>query len=86
MQPMMYNDLKELLDQIQYLESKKQKLEELVNAKKFTNIQIHFFSDKVYHTIYQSDSPFNMEHELRILIEGMIDQLELDIQNLKLQF
>lgn len=82
----MYNDLKELLDEIQYLELKKQKLQCIVDGKKFSNIQIHFFSDKVYHTLYQQDSPFNMENELRILIEGMIEQIDLDIQNLKLQF
>jgi hypothetical protein len=58
----------------------------MLNSKRFSNIQIHFFADKEYHTIYQQDSPFNMESELRILIEGMIDQLDFDIQNLKLQF
>lgn len=82
----MYNDLKELFDEIHFLEEKQKKLQRMLNAKRFSNIQIHFFADKDYHTIYQQDSPFNMESELRILIEGMIDQLDFDIQNLKLQF
>ena len=82
----MYNDLKELFDEIHFLQEKQNKLQRILNCKRFTNIQIHFFADKDYHTIYQQDSPFNMESELRILLEGMIDQLDFDIQNLKLQF
>ena len=82
----MYNDLKELFDEIHFLEEKQRKIQRILNCKRFTNIQIHFFADKEYHTIYQQDSPFNMESELRVLLEGMIDQIDLDIQNLKLQF
>lgn len=82
----MYNDLKELFDEINFLQERQKKLQRMLNCKRFTNIQIHFFADKDYHTIYQQDSPFNMESELRILLEGMIDQIDFDIQNLKLQF
>ena len=85
MQPM-YNNLKELFDETHFLQEKQKKLQRIVNSKRFSNIQIHFFADKEYHTIYQQDSPFNMESELRILLEGMIDQIDFDIQNLKLQF
>lgn len=85
MQPM-YNNLKELFDEIHFLQEKQKKLQRIVNSKRFSNIQIHFFADKEYYTIYQQDSPFNMESELRILLEGMIDQIDFDIQNLKLQF
>lgn len=85
MQPI-FNNLKELFDEINFLQEKQKKLQRIVNSKRFTNIQIHFFADKEYHTIYQQDSPFNMESELRILLEGMIDQIDFDIQNLKLQF
>lgn len=85
MQPM-YNDLKQLFNEIHFLQEKQKKLQIMLNCKRFTNIQIHFFADKDYHTIYQQDSPFNMESELKVLIEGMIEQLDLDIQNLKLQF
>lgn len=85
MQPM-YNNLKELFDEIHYLQERQKKLQRMLNCKKFSNIQIHFFADKDYFTIYQTDSPFNMESELRILLEGMIDQIDFDIQNLKLQF
>jgi len=86
MKKQMFNDLKELFDEIKFLEDKINKLEKISQSKKFTNIQIHFFADKNYHTIYQLDSPFNMESELRILIEGMIDQMQNDLDNLKLQF
>lgn len=85
MQPI-FNNLKESFDEINFLQEKQKKLQRIVNSKRFTNIQIHFFADKEYHTIYQQDSPFNMESELRILLEGMIDQIDFDIQNLKLQF
>ena len=81
-----YNDLKELFDEIKYLQDKQNKIQKMLNSKRFSNIQIHFFADKDYHTIYQQDSPFNMESELRILLEGMIEQIDFDIQNLKLQF
>lgn len=82
----MYNDLKELFDEIKYLQDKQDKIQKMLNSKRFSNIQIHFFADKDYHTIYQQDSPFNMESELRILLEGMVEQIDFDIQNLKLQF
>lgn len=82
----MYNDLKELFDEIKYLQDKQDKIQKMLNSRRFSNIQIHFFADKDYHTIYQQDSPFNMESELRILLEGMIEQIDFDIQNLKLQF
>lgn len=80
------NDLKELFDEIKFLEEKIDKLEKISQSGRFSNIQIHFFADKKFYTIYQQDSPFNMENELRILLEGMIDQMRLDIDNLKLQF
>lgn len=80
------NDLKELFDEIKFLDEKIEKLEKISQSKRFTNIQIHFFADGKFYTIYQKDSPFNMESELRILLEGMIDQMRLDIDNLKLQF
>jgi len=82
----MFNDLKELFDEIKFLEDKISKLEKISQSNKFSNIQIHFFADKNYYTIYQQDSPFNMENELRILIEGMIEQMNNDLDNLKLQF
>jgi len=82
----MFNNLKELFDEIKFLEDKISKLEKISQSNKFSNIQIHFFADKNYYTIYQQDSPFNMENELRILIEGMIEQMNNDLDNLKLQF
>ena len=82
----LHNDLKELFDEIRFIQDRIDKLEKISHCKKFTNIQIHFFADGQFYTIYQQDSPFNMESELRILLEGMIDQMQLDIDNLKLQF
>jgi len=38
-----YNDLKELFDQIEYLENKIDRLRKLKESKEFKNIQIHFF-------------------------------------------
>lgn len=86
MKKQMFNNLKELFDEIKFLEDKISKLEKISQSNKFSNIQIHFFADKNYYTIYQQDSPFNMENELRILIEGMIEQMNNDLDNLKLQF
>ncbi len=57
----------------------------ILDAKKIKNIQIHFFADNKHITIYQTDSPYNLEFELRNLLESMIDQLNNDIDNLRLE-
>jgi chaperone required for assembly of F1-ATPase len=56
----------------------------ILDSKKILNIQIHFFADNKHITIYQADSPYNLEHELRNLIEAMIDQLNNDFDTLKI--
>jgi chaperone required for assembly of F1-ATPase len=56
----------------------------ILDSKKILNIQIHFFADNKHITIYQADSPYNLEHELRNLLEAMIDQLNNDFDTLKI--
>lgn len=82
---MLYNNLKELFDEIRYQEERKCKLEKMLNATRFNNIQIHFFADKQYQTIYQADCPYNLENEIKLLLEDMIHQINLEIQSLKTQ-
>jgi hypothetical protein len=79
----MFNDLKELFDEIQFQEEKIVKFQNLLKAKQFNNIQIHFFADGKHYTIYQSDLPFVLENELKCLFADTIDQLHLNIQSLK---
>lgn len=81
----MFNELKEALDTIQYLTLKKNKLQILLNARTFTNIQIHFFADKHYQTLYQADCPYSLETELKNLIEDIITQIDIEIENLKME-
>jgi hypothetical protein len=82
----MFNDLKELFDQIQYLETKIEKLKKLKESKEFKNIQIHFFADGKHYTLYQSDTPFSLMNELQLLMNETIGMYENEIQSLKLQF
>lgn len=82
----MENNIREIFEEIIFIEKKIDNLEKITQSKKFSNIQIHFFADGRFYSLYPKDSPFNMETELRILLEAMIDQMRTDIQNLKLQF
>jgi hypothetical protein len=81
----MFNSFQETINEIRFLEAKKEKIDNLLNAKSFTNIQIHFFADKEFQTIYQKDSEFNLETELRILLKDISDNIENQILNLKLE-
>jgi hypothetical protein len=81
----MFNSFQESINEIRFLEAKKEKIDNLLNAKNFTNIQIHFFADKEFQTIYQKDSEFNLETELRILLKDISDNIENQILNLKLE-
>jgi chaperone required for assembly of F1-ATPase len=56
----------------------------ILDSKRILNIQIHFFADNKHITIYQADSPYNLEHELRNLLEAMIDQLHNDFQTIQI--
>ena len=76
----------EILFEINHRRNKIYKLMEMSQSKELTNIQIHFFADKKYHTIYQMDIPFSLNNEIRILLLESIQQLEQEIESLKLQF
>ena len=81
----MFNELKEALDTIEYLTLKKNKLQMLLDCRSFTNVQIHFFADRQYQTIYQADCPYSLETELKILIEDIILHIDNEIENLKME-
>lgn len=77
-----YKNLYSVLDS---MDKKVTMFQNILDAKKIKNIQIHFFADNKHITIYQTDSPYNLEFELRNLLESMIDQLNNDIDNLRLE-
>lgn len=77
-----YKNLYSVLDS---MDKKITMFQNILDAKKIKNIQIHFFADNKHITIYQTDSPYNLEFELRNLLESMIDQLNNDIDNLRLE-
>ena len=81
----MFNDLKELFDEIKFQEQKIEKFEKLIRNSKYSNIQIHFFADGQHYVIYQSDVPFNLENELKCLFSDTIDELDKHIYSLKTQ-
>ena len=81
----MYNDLKELFDEIAFQEDKIKKFEKLLQANKYSNVQIHFFADGQHNVIYQTDLPFRLENELKCLFADTIDQLNNNIFTLKTQ-
>lgn len=82
----MFNDLSELFKEIDFRRAEIDRLQKIVDSKEFKNIQIHFFADGKYYTIYQKDTIFSLVNELKILLTETINQHEIDIQNLKLQF
>lgn len=82
---MLYNNLKETFDEIRFQEEKKAKLEKLLSVSKYNNIQIHFIADKQLQTIYQSDCPYNLENEIKLLLNDMINEINLHIHSLKTQ-
>ena len=82
----MFNDIHEAFNEIQYIESKIQWAKNVLHASEYTNIQIHFFADKKHVTIYQSDTPFSLNNEVKILLLESIDMMEQQIQNIKLNF
>lgn len=82
----MENNIREIFEEIIFLEKKIENLEKITGCKRFNNIQIHFWGDGKFYSLYPKDSPFNMENELRILLDAMIEQMRTDINNLKLQF
>lgn len=70
---------------LESMENKIKMFENILNAKRLQNIQIHFFADGKHTTINQLDSPYNLQHELRNLLEAMVDQINNDIEILKLE-
>ena len=82
----MFNDISELFKEIEFRKYEIDRLQKILDSKEFKNIQIHFFADGKYYTIYQKDTLFSLVNELKILLTETIQQHEIDIQNLKLQF
>lgn len=80
------NHIAALMIEISKKETKIQKLEKILNSKSIERIQIFFTADGKLNDIDQSDTPFSLTSELRLLIQESITQYEIDIQNLKLQF
>jgi hypothetical protein len=81
---MMQNKVKYNYEVLDAMQKKIDFFNSILDSKKILNIQIHFFADNKHITIYQADSPYNLEHELRNLIEAMIDQLNNDFDTLKI--
>jgi len=75
----LYNVLEGMQKKIDFFNS-------ILDSKKIINIQIHFFADNKHITIYQADSPYNLEHELRNLLEAMVDQITNDMEILKIEY
>ena len=82
----MFNEIKELFAEIEHKQNEIDRLEKILQSRQFTNIQIHFFADGCFFELNQKDTPFSLINELRLLIQETIQQHEIDIQNLKLQF
>lgn len=79
------NDV-ELLAEISIKQKKIQKLEKILNSRIIEKIQIIFIADGRLNDINQSDTPFSLPSEIRLLLKETIEQYEIDIENLKLQF
>jgi chaperone required for assembly of F1-ATPase len=81
-----YNKENNLYNVLEGMQKKIDFFNSILESKKIINIQIHFFADNKHITIYQADSPYNLEHELRNLLEAMVDQITNDLEILKIRY
>ena len=81
-----YNKENNLYNVLEGMQKKIDFFNSILDSKKIINIQIHFFADNKHITIYQADSPYNLEHELRNLLEAMVDQITNDLEILKIRY
>lgn len=79
------NDLA-IIEQIRKKEIKIKKLDKILSSKSIEGVMIILRSDGKLYDIDQSDTPFSLTSEIRLLLKESIEQYEIDIQNLKLQF
>jgi len=81
----LFNPIGELFKEIEFLEYKVKRLQQIRKANHYRDIRISFFADGRHYTIFQDDTPFSLRNELILLIDETINQLNQDIQTLKIK-
>lgn len=82
----LFNNLKETMLEIEYIQAKIDNLKKYQDAGEFSNILISFDSGQKRHIMMQIDTDISLVNELRLLIKASIEIYQQQIQDLKLNF
>ena len=77
-----YEDFSNIYKSILWHEAEIAKLQKIV-AGELDNIQIHFFVDKVFTSIYQKDTFYDLGMNVKMLAQNTIQGYKEEIQRLK---
>jgi hypothetical protein len=77
-----YEDFSAIYKSILWHEAEIAKLQKIVTGD-LDNIQIHFFNDKVFTSIYQKDTFFDLAMNVKMLAQNTIEGYKEQIERLK---
>lgn len=77
-----YEDFSAIYKSILWHEAEIAKLQKILNGN-LDNIQIHFFSDKVFTSLYQRDTCLSLDACVKMLAASTIESYQDQIQKLK---
>jgi len=77
-----YEDFSATYKAILWHEAEIAKLQKIVTGE-LDNIQIHFFADKVFTSIYQKDTFFDLGMNVKMLAQNTIQGYKEEIERLK---
>jgi hypothetical protein len=77
-----YKDLSAIYKSILWHESEISKLQKIVVGD-LDNIQIHFFNNKVFTSLYQRDTDLSLDAMVKVIASNTIEAYKEQIQKLK---
>ena len=82
----LFNNLRETMLEIEYIQSKINRLQVWQNSGEISNIIISFDTGANRRILMQYDTDVSLVNEIRLLIQASIELYENQIQELKLNF
>jgi hypothetical protein len=82
----LFNNLRETMLEIEYIQSKIDRLQGWQNSGEISNIIISFDTGANRRILMQYDTDVSLVNEIRLLIQASIELYENQIQELKLNF
>jgi hypothetical protein len=82
----LFNNLRETMLEINYIQQKIDRLKEWHNSGQISNIIISFDTGSHRRILMQYDTDISLVNEIRLLIQASIELYENQIQELKLNF